>query len=63
MKAAEILKAERAAKDFLARIEEYHTEVGNYRRHGWSGNPPKQSGALRRASMELTRQLAQMRKP
>lgn len=62
MKAAEILKAERVAKDFLARIEEYNTEVGTYRRQGWSGIPPKQSGALRRASMELTRQLAQMRK-
>ena len=31
--------------------------------HTFTPNAPKQSGALRRASMELTRALAEMRKP
>jgi hypothetical protein len=66
VKAEKINKAVKAAQEFLARVDELAKEtskkytVGDYT---FSPSGPKQSGALRRQSMELTRALAEMRKP
>lgn len=51
--------AEKMAREFLHRARRYRTEKGI----PLSGNLPKYTGALRRASMELTRALAEMRRP
>ena len=59
MNAQTVKDAMRAAKEFLRRaqaVEKYVTE------DSWV-NPSKESGALRRASMDLTRALADMRRP
>jgi hypothetical protein len=57
-----IKEAERFIKTaktcLLARQAQY--TVGDY---VFNNNAPKESGATRRASMDLTRQLAEMRKP
>lgn len=54
--------AERAAYTFIDRVEELRKE--EEAKFPNCDNPnPKQSGALRRASMDLTRALADMRRP
>lgn len=63
-----IKNAEAEAKRFLARIAEYKTAVKNAKYVGHYGTEytaatPKESGALRRSSLDLTRSLADMRKP
>lgn len=63
MKHEEILKTARIAQELLSRIEAYTKEMESQKRRGYYPNAPLQSGALRRTSMDLTRQLAQMRKP
>lgn len=51
--------AEKAAKEFLARVAAWRKS--NPSPQFWVGT--KESGALRRASMDLTRALAEMRRP
>lgn len=46
------------AKRFLKKAEDYHRVV---KINEWSN--PKEAGAMRRASMDLSRALADMRKP
>jgi hypothetical protein len=48
-----------AANEYLDECAKSYT-LGKY---VFTNTAPKQSGALRRASMELTRALAEMRKP
>ena len=48
-----------AANEYLEKSSKTYTSNG----HTFNLNAPKQSGALHRASMELTRALAEMRKP
>lgn len=48
------------AEDFINLATKLIT-VRNGRDHSWEN--PRESGALRRSSMELTRALAEMRKP
>ena len=55
-----------AANKMILAANEYLEESSKtYSSNGYTFNinAPKQSGALRRASMELTRALAEMRKP
>lgn len=47
------------ANEYLEESSKTYTSNG----HMFNLSAPKQSGALRRASMELTRALAEMRKP
>lgn len=54
-------KAVDEAKRFLRIAEQLKSELGNTEH--FMGDFPKQSGAVRRASMDLTRTLAEMRKP
>lgn len=58
MKNSEIIKAEKEAKRFLQKVKEYK-ENDNYIHEFW---PCKERPALKRASMDLTRQLSEMRK-
>lgn len=66
MKTKEIEKAVKEAKRFIAAAElciaaRKKTYVhGDYTFHH---DAPKESGATRRASLDLTRQLAEMRRP
>lgn len=57
-----ITQAVREAKRFLEKHKEY-AESLSQTEHGYGIFGTKQSGALRRASMDLTRALAEMRKP
>lgn len=63
----EVLKAKSVAKEFIKRADEYAKVCAEsaYKSdgHTFYCSNPIQSGALRRQSMELTRQLAKMRKP
>lgn len=52
--------AELAARRFLARADDMRVKLKDDE-HAWMGCP--ESGALRRASMDLTRALAVLRKP
>lgn len=65
MQTDEIKQAIQEAKRFIKRAEECIEARKPYESHGYEFTPiaPKESGALRRASMDLTRQLAKMRKP
>ena len=61
-----IYQAMDIATEFLKKANKYIDETSKiYTSNGHEFNlsAPKQSGALRRASMELTRALAEMRKP
>lgn len=60
-----IKAAEDEARRFLARVKEWRAAQSTYTatHSTYSANTPKQSGALRRASMDLTCALAEMRKP
>jgi hypothetical protein len=60
MEDGRIKTAKAEAKRFLKRLDEYEQEV---KARGGNYDCPKESGALRRASMDLTRALAEMRKP
>lgn len=60
MDAAKLIVAEAEAKRFLDRCEAYREAAGN--RIGYSDHP-RESGAVKRASMDLTRALADLRKP
>ena len=57
-----IVKAENEARRFLEAAEEVHDEARNQAlSHFLSGT--KKTGALRRASQDLSRVLSEMRKP
>lgn len=53
------------AERFIAKVKELPAPVpyGDGKYQYINDNFPKQSGAIRRASMDLTRALAEMRKP
>lgn len=61
MKHTSINAAVREAKRFLEKHREYEASIKTL--NGYSCMGSKESGALRRASMDLTRALAEMRKP
>lgn len=61
MKIENIEAVEAEAIKLLARIADYKVAYEDGKCGRWS--TPKEQGALRRQSMELTRALAQMRKP
>jgi len=65
MRKENITSAKAEAKRFLARVSEWENAQGTYEAHGhtFDNHTPKQCGSLRRASMDLTRALAEMRKP
>lgn len=60
MKYENIKKAAAEAKRFLSRVNALHDADCNVDRP-WTC--PKEMGAIRRASMDLTRALAEMRRP
>ncbi len=53
-----LAEAKRAAREFMARIEAYEAAV---KARGYD-NQPRESGSVRRQSMELTRALARLRR-
>jgi hypothetical protein len=53
--------AEKAAKEFLARLSAWRKNAGPGSGYSFNGN--KHSGAVRRSSMDLTRALADLRRP
>ena len=61
MKLDKIKKARLEANRFLARLEAFERIGKINQRPLWAY--PKETSALRRASMELTRALAEMRRP
>ena len=65
MKPEDIKTAEAEAKRFLARVVEWRkaqrTEA--YPLGSYTPATPRESGAMKRASLDLTRALAKMRKP
>lgn len=61
MNHAKINAAVLEAKRFLAKHKEYEASIKTL--SGYQVVGTKESGALRRASMDLTRSLAEMRKP
>ena len=61
MKYAEIIKAVGKAQRFITAAKKIKTN--SYASKHIFVEAGKESGALRRASMDLTRQLAEMRKP
>ncbi|MCA3375677.1 MAG: hypothetical protein INF64_01005 [Roseomonas sp.] len=65
MKKETIATAKAEAKRFLSRVSEWENAQGTYKvgEHTFHTYTPKQGGALRRASLDLTRALAEMRKP
>lgn len=62
MKKMKISAAVREAQRFLEKNKEFEASItkGQFGGYVWG---TKESGALRRASMDLTRALAEMRKP
>ena len=64
MKLENIEAVEAEAIKLLERIADYKvTATEQKAKYGYTPCLPKESGALRRQSMELTRALAKMRKP
>ena len=63
MKLENIEAVEVEAIRLLERIADYKAALEKLEQKRWSFTAPKESGALRRQSMELTRALAKMRKP
>ena len=61
MRLEKINAAVREAKRFLENHKEYEADIKAFGLYAVAGT--KRSGALRRASMDLTRALAEMRKP
>lgn len=62
MKSEHIEEAASEAKRFLERVDALSASLGGNLKQLFGGYS-KESGALRRASMDLTRALAKMRKP
>jgi len=59
-----IAAAKKAAKEFLKRVDDVRETAGDLAKFSnCSLYGTKQTGALRRASMDLTRALADMRRP
>lgn len=60
----QIATAEAEAKRFLKRVADWRKAQGTYENNGhtFSLATPRESGAVRRASMDLTRSLAAMRR-
>lgn len=56
--------AEAEAKRFLSRVKAWRAAQGTYTHgeHTFEISTPRQGGALRRASLDLTRALADMRR-
>lgn len=50
------------AKRFIKAAEDYLIADSKRSKEGWRFNNPKEQGACRRASMDLTRSLAELRK-
>jgi hypothetical protein len=62
MRKENVTAAKAEAKRFLARLADLERAQGKEgKSRSWEA--PKERGALRRASMDLTRELAEMRKP
>ena len=57
----QIQKAEAEARRFLQKVEDYYRSNPPKESYKWCVGT-KETGAVRRASMDLTRQLAKMRK-
>lgn len=57
----ELHEAAQVAKRFIARVEELQ-KIRGERPTSYTPNFPKEQGAVKRASMDLTRALAQLRK-
>ena len=61
-----IKEAKAEAKRFLKRVAEWEAKQGTYMIQGLDGlhriDTPRESGAVRRASMDLTRALANLRR-
>ena len=57
-----IKEAKAEAKRFLKRCEEWEAQQGRKDDFGHRIDTPKESGAVRRASMDLTRSLANLRR-
>jgi hypothetical protein len=55
----EIQKAEQEARRFLEKVEDFYRRYPTER--GYIGVGTRETGAVRRASLDLTRQLAKMR--
>jgi hypothetical protein len=60
MDAAKLKAAEAEAKRFLSRCADYRKAAGE---SDGAWEHPRESGAVKRASMDLTRALADLRKP
>lgn len=60
-----IKRAEDEAKRFLATVKAWRAATTIEKHHGYefASYAPRESGAMRRASLDLTRALASMRKP
>lgn len=65
MRTERIKAAEKAAAHFTDAMKAWKAAQGTWDWQGetYPNHTPKQNGALRRASMDLTRALAEMRKP
>lgn len=65
MNTSTLRKAIKEANRFLELAAQLEREyiVQEKRSEGWAYASPKTTGAVRRASMELTRALAEMRRP
>ena len=61
MTEAKVKAAEAEARRFLERAAAWRKAEKERQTYGYGGS--KESGALRRASLDLTRSLAEMRKP
>ena len=57
-----IKEAKAEAKRFLQRVAEWEAQQGRKDDFGHRIDTPKESGAVRRASMDLTRALAKLRR-
>lgn len=60
-----IKEAEAEARRFLARVAVWRKAQGTteYNGHSYANFTPRENAAVRRASLDLTRALAAMRKP
>lgn len=63
MKINAIKESKQEAERFLKRVDEYEKEYEEDKTRKWRKASFKESGALRRASLDLTRSLAKMRNP
>lgn len=65
MRVDNIRAAAAEARRFLQKVDAFEMQVSAHLRSGSKHyfSAPKEAGALRRASMDLTRALAAMRKP